>query len=210
MTQLTTKSSIVRAIRRVLPGNNNNNNSSTSTTTSSTSNAPQPTTGGGGGAGTWEWSDDEGNYNSFDAEGQSVLEKAFSSGLKKIEKVKLRNAFYTFDLVALTQTNIGTGFVRAIKRTAPPGKWQFKDTNQTNWTDYDTTSNRLIEATFTRGAGKVVLNHQKYCNSKGGFEIDFSGLLEIEKCSGASKQVQRVPPPTSHSIYGKTVGYEFD
>jgi len=217
MTQLTTKSSVVRQVRRISPKGiihpasaagigsslSSSPSSPTTPTTPTTTTTTTTTTNKGP---IWEWEDDEGGYAPFDADFQPTLEQAFNSAKKKLEKVKLRNSFYNFDFVSMTQTNIGSGFVRNIKRSAPPGKWQFKENEQSNWTDYDNISNRLIEATFSRGAAKVILNHAKYCNSKGGFEIDFSSLFEIEKCSGNSKQVQRIPAPSSHSIYGKTAG----
>ena len=102
-------------------------------------------------AASWEWLDDDNNWNAFDAVDSQCIEAGYSTGAKNLVTSDLTfnkgfSTKYTFDFSKMTQINGDSGKSRAMRRIAPPGEfsWEWLDDAGVFVPFYDE-DNELIE-----------------------------------------------------------------
>lgn len=120
---------------------------------------------------------------------------------------KMECVGYKIDFKRMKQIRVTNGKERDIRRVVPNVNppslqyvWEYEEAPNT-WKQFDSVTSRILEGTLSQGRANLILNHGEYGKSKGGYEVNFRSLLKLQRETGKSEKIRRLPPHTS-SIYG--------
>jgi hypothetical protein len=176
----------------------------------------------------WEWEQDDGTYTDYDAATSATLEaeyvKRIGAGLYN---GNFNNHSYDVDFSRMTQKNLSSGKIRAIRRTgpsiygggvnggpppavAPPpppppptaqppaAKWQYEDHNG-NLKDCASDYSDLLEAKYTAGQGKGVCKVEEPTTLADYF-VDFDNMSQIRADTGKRRRLSRQGPAVAFKV----------
>ena len=145
----------------------------------------------------WFWQNDDGTFAPYDAGFERAVETKFAevAGKGTVSFSYKNWGSYDFDFDAMTQKNLSSGKVRAIKRTggeapttvaAAPTSWLFQE-SPVSWKKYDDEVVKKLEAAYgldPKGSTTITIGAFAY-------NINFSTMEQTNKSSGKSRKIHR-------------------
>ena len=151
-------------------------------------------------AASWEWEADGGlAWKPFDGAIAIQLERKLTAKETRPFSLEVNGRSYLFDVAEMRQTNVETGFIRAIRRqnnepgaglpTSPQAVWEWEDGDRgsNEWKEVDAGTANLLEAAYSRNGGAFVTQVGSY----GQYEFDVRARTQKNVKTGFARRIQR-------------------